>query len=414
MCSQHRKIMPKLPLSFWVLLALVFGTLCGFYPLPGQEAVATAIMSVFANILKLISLPIIFLSLVTSFTGIKSADEYKKMSLQTIRWTLITTVIAATVALALFLIIRPQTTLVNLSGELPLSRGFVEHLLKIIPSNFFQPFFEGNVIAVLLLAVGLGWGLLSVPGRDKVHEVLSPLLAALMKLVYIVVAAIPLTVWASIVLSFNQLQDLTILKQLGLYLLVVVGANILQALVVLPIILKIKGISPFRTMRQFLPALTMAFFSKSSVATLPVAMRTAEEKLSMDPKVSRFVFPICTTINMNGCAAFILATTLFVAVSCGVHFTPLGLVGWVVLATLAAIGNAGVPMGCFFLSTAILATMNLPLGLMGLILPFYNFIDMLETAINVWSDTTVALVVNRQTEKEKAFSHTPAIRQDNA
>lgn len=398
MCEEHKK-KTKLSLQFWVLVALAAGLFCYFFPLPGQQTIAQFIMKGFASIIRLVSLPIIFLALVTSFTGIERLDEFKRISLHVIRWTLLTTCLAALIALMLFLLLQPSMIPPGEGSISALSSSFVDHLLKVIPSNFFQPFLEGNVIGVLLLALAVGFGLMAVPGKEKIHDILTPLLAALMRVVKVVITLVPLTVWASVVLSFDDFQDISMLKNLGLYLAVVVGANLIQAFVTLPLILKANGIAPFQMMRLFMPALTMAFFSKSSVATLPVAMSCSEEKLGVPPKIARFVLPVCTTINMNGCAAFILATTLFVATSHGVVFSPFELGLWVILATVAAIGNAGIPMGCFFLSSAILAAMNLPLDLMGLILPFYAFIDMLETAINVWSDASVTLLVSRAVEK---------------
>jgi Na+/H+-dicarboxylate symporter len=103
---------------------------------------------------------------------------------------------------------------------------------------------------------------------------------------------------------------------------------------------------------------------------------------------------------MNGCAAFILTTVLFVSMSNGMVFSPAEMVGWIFIATIAAVGNAGVPMGCYFLSSAFLAAMNVPLNILGVILPFYTIIDMVETAINVWSDSCVATIVDKDFKNE--------------
>ena len=200
-----------------------------------------------------------------------------------------------------------------------------------------------------------------------------------------------------IVTTVIQLRGGMVIKGIGEYLLIVVLANVLQGFVVLPIWLKSHGIKPFDAMRKMLPALTLAFFSKSSVGTLPVTMETAEKNLNVDPTISRFVLPLCTSLNMNGCSAFIFATVIYLMQNHGmvVSLPMMGL--WVIIATIAAIGNAGVPMGCFFLSASLLASMNVPITLMGIILPFYSLIDMLETALNVWSDSCVAKVVNDKT-----------------
>ena len=142
----------------------------------------------------------------------------------------------------------------------------------------------------------------------------------------------------------------------------------------------------------------MALYTKSSAATLPVTMRSAEERLHARPQVARFVLPICTTINMNGCAAFILVTSLFVMQNGG---TPLDLptmLLWLLIAVVSAIGNAGVPMGCYFLTLSLMASVSAPVGIMGIILPIFTIIDMVETAENVWSDSCVCAIVNKSTQ----------------
>jgi Na+/H+-dicarboxylate symporter len=146
----------------------------------------------------------------------------------------------------------------------------------------------------------------------------------------------------------------------------------------------------------------VAFFTKSSSAALPMAIRCAQDNMKMAPKVANFTLPLCTTINMNGCAAFILTTVLYVAMSYGMVFTPIEMVLWIFIATLAAVGNAGVPMGCYFLASAFIAAMDVPMTIMGIILPFYTMIDMLESAINVWSDSCVAAVVDKKVAEQVA------------
>lgn len=101
---------------------------------------------------------------------------------------------------------------------------------------------------------------------------------------------------------------------------------------------------------------------------------------------------------MNGCAAFIFTTVIYLMQNHGMEISLPMMVLWVFISTIAAIGNAGVPMGCFFLSASLLASMNVPITLMWLILPFYSLIDMLETSLNVWSDSCVAKVVNEKLE----------------
>ncbi len=142
---------------------------------------------------------------------------------------------------------------------------------------------------------------------------------------------------------------------LGTYFGVILAANFVQMLVVLPLLMLARGVNPIRVAKGMAPALAVAFFSKSSAGTLPVTMSCAENNVGVARPVSRFVLPICTTINMNGCAAFILVTVVYLMQNAGAEVTLPMLAAWILISTLAAVGNAGVPMGCFFLSASLLA-----------------------------------------------------------
>ncbi|MBR2873051.1 MAG: cation:dicarboxylase symporter family transporter, partial [Lentisphaeria bacterium] len=156
----------------------------------------------------------------------------------------------------------------------------------------------------------------------------------------------------------------------------------------------IRKINPFKVFKSMLPAVLMAFFTKSSMATLPVTVASAENNLKAKPEVARFVLPICCTINMNGCAAFIMVTSLFLLQNGGVELTLTTILLWLVISVVAAVGNAGVPMGCYFLALSLLSGAGAPVGIMGIILPVYALIDMVETGVNVWSDSCVCAMVD--------------------
>ena len=124
-------------------------------------------------------------------------------------------------------------------------------------------------------------------------------------------------------------------------------------------------------------------------------MQTAEDRLGVSNQVSRFVLPICTTINMNGCAAFILVTSLFLMQNGGMPLPWTTMILWLFISVISAVGNAGVPMGCYFLTLSLMSGINAPIGIMGIILPIYTIIDMVETAENVWSDSCVCAMVDK-------------------
>ena len=156
------------------------------------------------------------------------------------------------------------------------------------------------------------------------------------------------------------------------------------------------------------PAIAVALFTKSSAGTLPVTLASAEQRLNVHPQVSRFVLPICTTINMNGCAAFILVTSLFLMQNGGFDLSIGTMIAWLFVAVLAAIGNAGVPMGCYFLTLSLMSGIGAPIGIMGIILPIYTIIDMIETAENVWSDSAVCAMTDHDLASELDAQPAPA------
>ncbi|CAO4838344.1 MAG: Proton/sodium-glutamate symport protein [Holosporales bacterium] len=402
-CVQH-------PLS--AVIALLLGVIAGLLNIGILNQFAHVVADIFMRLLKLLSLPVISFSLLATLSGLGNWKTLQNLGGRVIRYTLLTTVIAASVAAILYGIFQPRINamqnICDLSNQNP-NCSYTTHLANIIPSNILQPFVEHNVIGVLFIAIFFGLGILSLPEekRKVVHQLLDGIFESVMNMIRWVVYFMPLAVFAFVVefvheLKFvNTLQKDIGLSSLGLYVSLVVAANLIQAIVVLPVLLKMKGIPVLRTAKGMAKALSLAFFSKSSAAAMPVAMECAQH-LKADPNVVRFSFPLCTTINMNACAAFIYITVLFVSSSHGIEFSFSNKLMYILVATIAAVGNAGVPMGCFFLSSALLTTMGVPITLMGVILPVYALIDMLESAINIWSDACVTLIVNEDIKNAKA------------
>ncbi len=400
-------------------IAIALGLFTGWIDISFFNHGADVISQLFLRLLKLISLPLIFLAITSTISGMKSPSEIRSMGKRVLIYTLGTTVIAATVALVLFLVIHPAQSaqIVDKNFILPeeSSGSYLSFVMNIIPSNMTQAFVEGNVIGIVFMAIAFSASILFLPEKNKefLHVLFSSLFNALLKLTGFIIKLMPIAVWAFMTLLMKDLSSGNgHFQNLMLYLICVVGANLVQGFIILPLILKFKGISPWKTFRAMAPALSVAFFSKSSAATLPIAMKTIEGRVGVSKKVSGFTLPLCSVINMNGCAAFILTTVLFVSTLYGMTFTPMQLIMWIFFATLAAVGNAGVPMGCFFLTSAFLVGMNVPLYMMGLILPFYTVIDMVETALNVWSDAVVATSIDKEMKALPEIADQPVVDTD--
>jgi len=410
MCAEvKRKINPNV----FFAIAIILGVLTGYTQNAFLFRIADTISQLFINLLKLVSLPIIFLSIVSTAAGMENIEQIKLLGQKVVKYTLLTTILAASIALLLFIGINPVREIVQTGVDKMASHaehpGYLSFFIQIVPSNIVQPFNENNVIGVLFLAMLLSFAIISLPSQHRsiLHSFFSSIYAAIIAITRWIVAIMPIAIWAFICLFMRDLNKGLDVKSLVLYLTCVIAANLIQALIVLPTLLRVKKISPWKMAKGMFPALSVAFFTKSSAAALPMAMRCAEENVGISRRVASFSLPLCTTINMNACAAFILITVLFVSMSQGVVYTYPEMALWILLSTIAAIGNAGVPMGCYFLASAFLAAMNVPLHILGVILPFYTLIDMLESSINVWSDSCVTAVVQQEVSQEGAFAASP-------
>ena len=330
----------------------------------------------------------------------------------TIFYTLFTTILAATLAALLYEVFSPENVSASISGAAaaPLSSvanaggaGYLKYIESVIPDNILAPFLSANVLSVLLISAAVGIALAQMK-PSKAQETLVSLFAGLQEVLFRIVSwiikVLPIGIFGFFSVLAADLASGVELGGLGVYFAAVLTANFVQMLVILPLVLLARGLNPLKVAKAMLPALTVAFFSKSSAGTLPVTMASAENRLGVRRPVSRFVLPICTTINMNGCAAFILLTVVYLMQNAGADITLGTLIVWILISTLAAVGNAGVPMGCFFLSASLLAGMNVPILLMGVILPFYAVVDAIETALNVWSDSCVAAMVDHDLKDE--------------
>ncbi|UKK62293.1 dicarboxylate/amino acid:cation symporter [Prevotella communis] len=387
----------------WIA-ALVVGAILGLLGIAWLDEVMNFVATVYTRLFQLLAVPTIVLAVITTFATFGSNGSGKIFG-HTLTYTLLTTFAAAAVGAALYVIVAPGLLpLEALSGatvpEASASgtASYADHLLSVIPNNIVRPFLEGNVLSLLLLAFAVGIGLSKLPDSENKAVVVKGLLGLqdlLFLLIRWLIWTLPLGIVAFSAQLSAQVSAGVVADSIGKYVLVVLGGNVIQFFVVLPLFLLAKGLNPVHVLGKMMPAVLMALFTKSSAATLPVTMETAEKRLGIKKNVARFVLPICTTINMNGCAAFILVTSLFVMQQDGTELSLGTILLWLLISVVSAVGNAGVPMGCFFLTLSLMSGIGAPVAVLGIILPIYTIIDMVETAENVWSDSCVSAMVDR-------------------
>lgn len=384
--------------------ALLIGAVLGWMQIPSLNGFFDFVATVFTRLFQFIAVPTIALAVITTLAELGGKKETGKIFIHAVTYTLLTTFSAALVGLVLYNIIAPGNLPADIvgaaAGDVPQKLEkltYYEHFLSVIPNNVLQPFLAGNVLSVLLIAAFAGLALAFMPKTDN-REVLLKGIKGLQELLFTMIRGIlyvlPIGILAFAAQLSAQIEAGVIVGSLGKYVAVVLGGNMIQFFIVLPLFLLVRGLNPLYVFRQMSPAVAVALFTKSSAGTLPVTLASAENNLKVNTKVSRFILPICTTINMNGCAAFILTTSLFVMQNAGIELTMGTMITWLFVAVLAAVGNAGVPMGCYFLTLSLMSSLGVPLGIMGIILPIFTVIDMIETAENVWSDSCVCAMTD--------------------
>ncbi len=389
--------------------ALVLGAILGLLGLDWLNGLMDFVATVYTRLFQLLAVPTIVLAVITTFATFGSKGSGRIFG-RTLIYTLLTTVVAAAVGALLYVVVAPGNLPVEFLSKargnavansslltLNSSLSYYDHILSVIPNNIVKPFLEGNVLSLLLLAFAVGIGLSRLPESDNKAVVVKGLLG-LQDLLFLVIRGLiwtlPLGIVAFSAQLAAQVSTGVVADSIGKYVLVVLGGNVIQFFIVLPLFLLVRGLNPIHVLGRMMPAVLMALFTKSSAATLPVTMDSAEQRLGVRKEIARFVLPICTTINMNGCAAFILVTSLFVMQNGGTPLTLGTILLWILISVVSAIGNAGVPMGCFFLTLSLMSGIGAPVAILGVILPIYTIIDMVETAENVWSDSCVCAMTN--------------------
>ena len=394
--------------NFWLWLgALVIGTLLGMLGVGWIDSVTNFVATIYTRLFQFVAIPTIALAVTTTLARFGTQKDTGRIFRHTLTYTLLTTVAAAAVGMLLYRFIAPDnlpldaiqgdTGIDSVKQELG-DASYMDYIIGIVPDNVLRPLVEGNVLSLLLIAVAVGIALARMPETDSKRTLmngLNGLQNLVSTLIHWLIDILPIGIVAFAAQLSAEITAGTVVTSIGKYVAVILGGNLLQFCVVLPLFLMARGLNPIRVARAMTPAVLMALFTKSSAATLPVTIQSAEERLGVASRVARFVLPICTTINMNGCAAFIFVTSLFVMQNGGVEITWGTMIMWLFISVVAAIGNAGVPMGCYFLTLSLMSGVGAPIAIMGIILPVFTVLDMIETAENVWSDSCVAAMTDR-------------------
>jgi len=374
--------------------------------------VTNPIGQLFLRLLFMLVIPLIFSALVMGVAGLGDLRRLGRIGLKTLAYTVVVSSIAAILGVALVNVMRPgdglqpaqRAALTQAAAERATTlsstaapRTGIEFLVHLVPNNPLRAAVEGDMLAVMVfsLLAGIGLTLTSTDAARRLLDVIEGLYDLTMTLIQLVISVAPIGV-AALLFTVTAQLGYSVLIQLARYVgVVLLGLSLHQVVVYSLSVRLLGGMSPLQFFRGISDAMLTAFSTSSSSATLPTALKVAEENLHLPPHISRFVLTVGSTANQNGTALFEGVTVLFLAQLYGVHLT-LGSQALVVaLCILGGIGTAGVPAGSLPVVALILGMVGVPVEGIGLVLGVDRFLDMCRTTLNVSGDLAAAVVVAR-------------------
>ncbi|ARJ21117.1 dicarboxylate/amino acid:cation symporter [Bacillus sp. ISL-8] len=359
----------------------------------------------FIRLIKMLVVPVVFISIVLGAAGLGDPKQLGRIGLKSISFFLVTTAVAISIAVTFALIIKPgaggnfKTDGLKYEGA-KTETSFVDTLLNIVPDNPAKAMADGNMLQIIAFAALIGLGLAVLGKRVQgVHSLLEQGNELMMYLVNLVMKLAPIGTFGLLASSVGKM-GLAGVAAMFKYMIVVMLVLIIHGVFVYGGLLKVLAKeSIIRFFKHFGPVMAIGFSTSSSNASLPFAMKTAQEKLGVPKAISSFVQPLGATINMDGTAIMQGVATVFIAQVYGVELTLPQLAMVVLTAVLASIGTAGVPGVGLVMLTMVLNQVNLPVEGIALIIGIDRILDMSRTAVNISGDAICAMIVAKSEEK---------------
>ncbi|ARD47923.1 dicarboxylate/amino acid:cation symporter [Sporosarcina sp. P33] len=389
-----------------IIIALIAGVAVGLVLnifSPGIFSKADAFLfkplgTIFLNLMKMLVVPVVFISIALGTVGIGDPKKLGRIGGKTIGFFLITTAIALVIAISLGLLLKPgeggNFETAAATYEATEAPPVADTLLGIIPTNPISAMAEGNMLQIIFFAALVGFGMAMLGAKvEKVKELFEQGNELIMYLITFVMKFAPYGAFGLIASAVGS-QGVDALKAMGMYMTVVLGALLIHMIIVYGGSIALIGKrSPVWFFKNFFPAQLVAFSTASSAATLPISMKTAQEKLKVPESISSFTQSLGATINMDGTAIMQGAAVIFIAQAYGIELTVGQLLTVVLTAVLASIGTAAVPGAGLIMLAMVLTSVGLPVEGIALVLGVDRLLDMVRTAVNITGDAACAVVV---------------------
>ncbi|WP_025565892.1 dicarboxylate/amino acid:cation symporter [Psychromonas sp. SP041] len=386
-------------LELWkkILIGMILGVIAGTWMGPDAE-IFKPLGTLFINAIKMLIVPLVFFSLIVGITSMQDTSKMGRIGLKAIVLYLGTTAVAITIGLGLATIFTPGAGLdmvaMTADAEIPNAPTLVQTLLNMIPKNPVGALAAGNILQIIVFAIGLGVSLVLVGEKgNPAIKLFESLAEAMYKLTELVMKLAPYGVFGLMAWVSGKYGADVLLPLVKVIAVVYLGA-IIHVVVFYSGMISILGrLNPIRYLKSLMNPAAVAFTTTSSSGTLPATIKASREELGVSKGVSSFVLPLGATINMDGTALYQGVCALFIAQAFGVDLAASDYVTIILTATLASVGTAGVPGAGLIMLSLVLTTVGLPLEGLAIVAGIDRILDMARTTVNICGDMMVSLLV---------------------
>lgn len=401
----------KMSLTTKILLGLLLGLVTGLilYPvkdIPFVKDVVlnfafTAVGKIFINAIKLMVVPLVFVSLVAGTASMGDVKKLGRVGFKTMAFYLTTTALAITIAIVLGVIINPgqgldMSSLAKSDYTIAESKPFIDVLVNMVTTNPIESMAKGDMLQIILFAILFGTAMTILGDKTKkVRELFDELNEINLKVVGLVMLIAPYGVFCLIAKTFATL-GYTAMQPIMMYMVTVMLGLLIHSLGTYQGLLMLLGrLNPIQFYKKFWPAMSVAFSTSSSNATLPVTLECAQDGLGCSKQISAFTIPLGATVNMDGTAIMQGVAAVFISQVYGIELGLGGYLTIILTATLASIGTAGVPGVGLIMLSMVLTQVGLPVEGIALIIGIDRILDMCRTVVNITGDAVCTVLVSK-------------------
>jgi proton glutamate symport protein len=359
----------------------------------------------FLRAMKMIVYPLVLIAVISGMSGLGEEDKLGLLSIKTILYFVIASSLAVLAGLIFVNSFQPgigfDINAIQSSKNIPTDIQLSESLMNIIPVNIFDALSNGNILSIIFFSVLFGYFITKINDRNRIFliNMFAAMHDTMIKLTSFIIKFTPLGVFALMASFSSELgadyqKLISLVQNLGNFILTILAGLLFHSLVTLPLIMKIGfKLSPWQHYKAMRCALMTTFSTSSPLASLPITMASVQKNCGVSKKVSSFTLPLGTAVNMDGTALYVSVAALFIAQSYGIELSLLDQFIVIAISLLVSIGSSGIQISTFSTLTIILSAIGLPLEGIGLLLTADIILIMFINTVSVWSHSCGAVII---------------------